>query len=382
MTNEPKRVIVTGCSGQDGSYMVDYLLANTPYSVYGMVRRTAKPDYSNLNKSINDPRFKMVVGDLSDTNSIDSLTKDIQPHYFINLAAQSFVGSSWKLPEQTLDVTGVGVARCLEAIRKHVPYCRFYSAGSSEQHGDVIYSPQDEKHPQRPRSPYGAAKCLASHLVKVYRESYGLYAVHGILFNHESERRGEEFVTRKITKGVARIAKAIKEGQPFEPIELGNLNAKRDWSHAEDFVDGIWRMLNQENHNRDLYLKVSEGRAGVESFYPEMLSHYIDEYVLASGETHTVREFVESAFAIAGVQGLWGGVGKNERYTRIVQYPNAGVTKEPIVIINPAFYRPAEVDLLLGDSSRARAELGWRPKVSFDELVERMVKADLAEVGL
>lgn len=379
-----KKIIVTGVTGQDGSYMVDYLLKNTHHMIYGMVRRTAKPDYSNLSQSIDHPRFKLVVGDLSDSSSIDSLVKEILPDYFINLAAQSFVGSSWKLPEQTIDVTAVGVVRCLEAIRKHAPYCRFYSAGSSEQFGDVIYAPQDEKHPQRPRSPYGVAKCAAACAVKVWRESYNLYAVHGLLFNHESERRGEEFLTRKVTLGVARIAKALLQGQNFEPIELGNLEAKRDWSHAEDFVDGIWRMLNQEVHNHALNqhckhaAKLSASHEEPERQFAGWLSSQLQEYVLASGETHTVREFVEKAFAVASIEGRWvkdvnNPIPESERFVGAKD----AFGYRTLVKINPAFYRPAEVDLLWGDNSKAREELGWQPKVSFDELVQRMVESDL-----
>jgi GDPmannose 4,6-dehydratase len=267
----------------------------------------------------------------------------------------------------------------------HAPQCRFYSAGSSEQWGDVAYSPQDEKHPLRPRSPYGAAKCAAAHLVKVYRESFGLYAVHGILFNHESERRGEEFVTRKITLGVARIARAVKDGQPFEPIELGNLDAKRDWSHAEDFVEGIWRMVNQVAPAENV-AEVSIGGKVVEGLTPLVLGWEPQEYVLASGETHTVREFVEKAFAAAGFQGaFWDREepiaerGHLETYEWINTATNTGHT---LVGQNPAFLRPAEVELLLGNATRARTELGWTPKVSFDELVTRMVRSDLAAVGL
>lgn len=370
-SSAPKRVLCTGVSGQDGSYMADYLLAHTDHLVYGMVRRTAKPDYGNLKQALGNPRFKLVIGDLSDAHSIDTLVRDIQPDYLINLAAQSFVGSSWTIGEQTIDVTGTGVYRCLEAIRKHAPHCRLYSAGSSEQFGKVAYSPQDEGCPYNPQSPYGAAKCLADHLVKVYRRSYGLYAVHGILFNHESERRGEEFVTRKITLGVARIAKAIRDGQPFEPIRLGNLDAKRDWSHAEDFVEGIWRMVNQEVH-----------RTAMRGVLPQHLSRCLEEYVLASGQTFTVRSFVEKAFTAAGIEGIWGGEGIDERYTRLVQYPGAKVTKESLVQIDPAHFRPAEVDLLLGDPTRAKTELGWSPKVSFDELVTRMVRNDCAAAGV
>jgi GDPmannose 4,6-dehydratase len=386
MNDSQKKVLVSGVTGQDGSYMVDYLLANTPHLVYGMVRRTAKPDLSNLSLSINNPRFQLVVGDLSDTTSIDNVVRQIKPDYFVNLAAQSFVKSSWDIPEMTFDVGATGVLRCLEAIRKHTPQCRFYNAGSSEEYGDVISAPQDESHPLRPRSPYGAAKAAARHIVKVYRESYGLYAVQGLLFNHESERRGEEFLTRKVTLGVARIAAAIKSGKPFEPLELGNLDAKRDWSHAEDFVDGIWRMLNQEAYPSGKPLGTS---------WEEHTSLWIKngwkphEYVLASGETHTIRSFVEKAFKAAGIDAHWsfaGTVGQlvpaeNEVYRQNIlteRTVHGGV----LVRINPAFYRPAEVEILMGDSTRAREELGWKPKVSFDELVQRMVKSDLAAVGI
>ena len=350
-----KKVLITGVTGQDGSYMADYLLKNTDYTIYGMVRRSAKPDYSNLKEALLNPRFSLIIGDLSDAHSIDNVVKQIMPDYFINLAAQSFVGSSWTIPEQTFDVDAIGVVRCLEAIRKHVPHCRFYNAGSSEEFGDVQYAPQDMKHPLRARSPYGAAKIAARQIVKVYRESYKLYAIQGLLFNHESERRGEEFVTRKITLGVAKIANAIKNGNfDFPPIELGNIDAKRDWSHAQDFVEGIWLMLNQDKPR---------------------------EYLFASGETHTVREFVEKAFAVAGIKGIWWSFDQDNPRTEEYLYSEDGVVatkkKVSLMIINPEFYRPAEVELLLGDSTLARTELGWNPKVSFEELVKRMVENDL-----
>ncbi len=391
-----KRVIVTGVTGQDGSYMVDYLLKHTDHEVWGMVRRTSKPDMGNLTDALTNPRFKTVVGDLSDSASIDNLVKDIKPDYFVNLAAQSFVGSSWQIPEQTFDIGAVGIIRILEAIRKHAPQCRFYNAGSSEEFGDVAYSPQDINHPARARSPYGAAKIAARQIVKVYRESYDLYAVQGLLFNHESERRGSEFVTRKITQGVARIARAIKDGKSFEPIELGNLDAKRDWSHAADFVDGIWRMLNQDVYRTDQDTRWShplvenQDNPDVAAEIARVNRGFISwtrEYVLSSGETHTVREFVERAFAAAGIRGLWlGGTGVNEAYAYLppvsLERLSQGMGVPPLVRINPAFYRPADVELLLGDSGPARRELGWQPKVSFDELVSRMVRADLAAVGL
>jgi GDPmannose 4,6-dehydratase len=345
------KVIVTGILGQDGANMVEYLLKNTDAKIFGMIRRTSNPNFVNCQSFIRSGRFKLVYGDLSDSISLDNLVRDIQPDYFINFAAQSFVGCSWEIPLQTFDANATGVARCLEAIRRFQPKCRFYSAGSSEEFGDVQYSPQDILHPVRPRSPYGASKAAARHLVKVYRESYNLYAVHGILFNHEGTKRGEEFVTRKISKGVARIYHAIKNKQPFAPIELGNLDAKRDWSDSEDFVDGVWKMLNLDKPK---------------------------DYVLSSNETHTIREFVNKAFATAGFYGVWHGNGTGEEFS-VANYlmEEHQICSSVLVKINPKFYRPAEVELLLGDSNPAREELGWKPKISFDNLVERMVKYDI-----
>lgn len=348
-----KNVIITGISGQDGSYMVDYLIQNTNYNIFGTLRRSSKPDYSNFSHNSNNERLKLITLDLSDTQSIDNCVREIKPDYFINFAAQSFVGSSWQIPEQTFDVGAIGVLRCLEAIRKHVPSCRFYNAGSSEEFGNVKYAPQDEKHPLSPRSPYGAAKASARHIVKVYRESYKLFAIQGYLFNHESPRRGEEFVTRKITKGVARIFKSIKRGEVFEPIHLGNVDAKRDWSHAADFVDGVWKMLNQEVPN---------------------------EYVLSSNETHTIREFVELAFKEVGIEGFWHGQGTSEEYSISTEYAIKNDAASSVLVrIDPKFFRPAEVELLLGDSNKARQELGWSPKKSFHDLVKDMVTSDLNE---
>lgn len=337
-----KKVIITGVTGQDGSYLVDFLLKNTNYEIYGVVRRSSNPNLKNIQHNLNNQMFKLITADLSDSNSIDEIVKDIRPDYFINFAAQSFVGSSWQLPLQTFDATALGALRCLEAIRKYAPHCRFYSAGSSEEMGDVIYSPQNLKHPIRPRSPYGAAKAAARHITKVYRDSYNLFAIHSILYNHESERRGEEFVTRKITKNVARIYHSIKNNQEFAPLELGNLDAKRDWSHAQDFIEGIWLMMNQDKPK---------------------------EYILSSNETHSIREFAEKAFTIAGIHGNW--IGENEHVVYISDQ------NKVLVQINPKFYRPAEVELLLGDSNKARTELGWAPKISFDKLVEKMVMYDI-----
>lgn len=346
-----KNVLITGVTGQDGSYMIDYLLENTDYNLYGVIRRSSNPNNNNIIHILNNPRVKLVAGDLSDSQSIDNLVRDIKPDYFINLAAQSFVGVSWQIPEQTFDVGAVGVIRCLEAIRKHAPQCRFYNAGSSEELGNVDYYPQNERHNLKPRSPYGAAKASARHIVKVYRESYGLYAIQGLLYNHESERRGEEFVTRKITKAVARIKHALDNSLDFIPLELGNLDAKRDWSHALDFIDGIWKMLNQDTPR---------------------------EFILASEKTHSIREFVEQSFACIGIKGSWtfinGELPENETYIAIINNKHTCLVR-----INPEFYRPAEVDLLLGDATLAKTNLNWQPNISFTELVDRMVTNDIQQ---
>ena len=351
-----KLVFITGVTGQDGSLLVDYLLKNTDYFIIGGARRLSIKNHENLAHLDNNPRFKLVNFDLSDTHSINKIVDKLKPDYFINLAAQTFVGSSWDFPAQTWECNTTAIIHILEAIRQHKPTCRFYNAGSSEEYGDVEYIPQDEKHPSKPRSPYGASKSAARQLVKVYRESYNLYAIQGLLFNHEGTRRGEEFVTRKITKGVSRIKKAISEGKSFEPIELGNVKAKRDWSDAEDFVDGIWKMLNQEAPN---------------------------EYVLSSNETHTIAEFVWYAFKAADIEGAWHGQAESAEFS--ISTKDA-IKYEPVssvlVKINPKFYRPAEVDLLLGDSTKARKELKWKPETSFEQLVEKMVKNDLKQIGL
>ena len=345
------KILVTGVLGQDGANMVEYLLKNTDANIYGMMRRSANPNYKNCSNFINNERFEFIYGDLSDSVSIDGVVQKIQPDYFINFGAQSFVGCSWDIPLQTFETNASGVLRCLEAIRKYKPACKFYSAGSSEEFGDVAYSPQDINHPIRPRSPYGASKASARHNVKVYRESYNLYAVHGILFNHEGTKRGEEFVTRKITKGVARIHHAIKNNQPFEAIELGNLDSKRDWSDSEDFIDGVWKMLNQDSPK---------------------------DYVLSSNETHSIREFVEKAFEAAGIKGVWHGERTKEQFSISTEsYQKINGHSSILVKINEKFYRPAEVDLLLGDSTPARKELGWEPKISFDKLVSKMVHFDI-----
>jgi GDPmannose 4,6-dehydratase len=347
-----KICIVTGVTGQDGSYMVDYLLKNTDLYIVGGVRRLSVYNHVNI-KHINSERFILLNFDLTDPHSITRIVEKLKPEYFINLAAQSFVASSWDFARQTWAANSTSVLDILEAIRLYKPECRMYQAGSSEEFGNVSYVPQDEKHPLKPRSPYGASKAAARQLIKVYRESYGLYAVQGWLFNHESERRGVEFVTRKITTNAARIKKEIETGEKITPVELGNIDAKRDWSHAYDFVDGIWKMLNQKEPK---------------------------DYVLSSNETHTVREFVEKAFLASGIKGHWSRLNLNHEDKRPENEVFRKDTGEILVKINPKFYRPAEVDLLFGDSSLARKELNWKPNISFDDLVKKMVENDIQNV--
>lgn len=363
--NNRKVVFITGVTGQDGSHLVDYLLETTDYFIIGGARRLSTKNHENIDH-IKSDRFKLVNFDLSDVHSINKIVQDLKPDYFVNLAAQTFVGSSWDFPAQTWECNTTAVIHILESIRQHRPSCRFYNAGSSEEYGNVAYTPQDENHPAKPRSPYGASKSAARQIVKVYRESYNLYAVQGLLFNHEGTRRGEEFVTRKITKGVARIKKAIIEGKSFAPIELGNVKAKRDWSDAEDFVRGIWLMLNQEKCRVDMDSNM-----------------VIEEYVLSSNETHTIAEFVWYAFKAAGIEGAWHGEAELAEFS--ISTKDA-IKYEPVtsvlVKINPKFYRPAEVDVLLGDSTKARKELQWTPKTDFEGLVKKMVDNDLKQIGL
>jgi len=345
-----KKVIITGVTGQDGSHMVDYLLANTDIDIIAGVRRLSVKNHENIKHLVNNDRFKLIDLDITDQSNVDRVISDEKPDYFINFAANSFVGVSWDMPENHMNTNCMAVLYQLEAIRKHCPECRYYNAGSSEEFGDVAFSPQDETHPLRPRSPYGASKASARHLVKVWRESYNLYAIQGWLFNHEGTRRGEEFLTRKVTKGVANIIKEIREGKEITPLQLGNLDAKRDWSDAEDFVDGIWKMLHQTaNSYEDL-----------------------SEYVLASGETYSIRDFVEAAFGFAGFgaeQCRWEGQGLDQKYIHGDQV---------LVTINPKYYRPAEVSLLLGDPTRAEEELKWVRKTDFYGLVKKMLNKDLS----
>ena len=354
MKSSKKVVVVTGVTGQDGSNMVDFLLEETDYEIYGTVRRLSVKNHENI-EGVSDDRFHLIDFDLTDSHSIDQCVRRLNPDYFINFAAQSFVGVSWDTPRQTFETNATAVLDILESLRTHCPECRFYNAGSSEEFGDVVYSPQDEEHPLRPRSPYGASKAAARHLVKVYRDSYDLYAVQGWLFNHEGTRRGEEFVTRKITKGISRIVRRIEAGEPFSAIELGNLDAKRDWGDSEDFVRSVWLMLNQDSPK---------------------------DYVISSGETHSIREFVEECLQCANIDGSFIGEGPEEQYI-IANHllEEHGLKSTIVVTINPEFYRPAEVELLHGDPALAEKELGWTRHTDFKGLVKKMYEHDYALLG-
>jgi len=342
-----KKAIVTGVTGQVGSYMAEFLLKYTDVEVYGAIRRLSVPNHKHIKHLKLDPRFHLIEMDLGDEHSINACIEEIKPDYFMNFAANSFVGLSWKMPVNHFQNNTMGVLHQLEAIRKHCPKCRYYNAGSSEEFGDVIYSPQDLKHPSRPRSPYGASKVAARQIVKVWRDSYNLFAIQGYLFNHESERRGEEFVTRKITMNVARIKKELAEGKKPEYFELGNLEAKRDWSHSEDFVRAVWLMLKQDKPK---------------------------DYLLASGETHSVKEFVEKSFEYADIAVRWHEE-DNPMDTKLIHEDTGAI----LLKINKDFYRPAEVELLLGDPSEAQKDLNWEKSVDFSTLVRRMVDNDIKE---
>ena len=339
-----KKATIFGFSGQDGSYLAQYLLSKG-YDVYGVVRRVSDPSREFLTEmGLQD--VKLVQGDLSDSNSLYHLFKDIQPDECYNLAAQSHVGTSFSQPEYTGDVTGLGCLRLLEQIRLHSPHTKFYQAGSSEQFGDVQESPQNENTEFRPRSPYAAAKVYAHHITKVYRESYGIFACVGLLFNHESPRRGKDFVTRKITSWIGENYNALKSYdtvEPPAPLRLGNLDVKRDWGAAPDYVRGMYLMLQQEKP---------------------------DDYVLATGENYSVRDFCNFAFHHIGITLKWIGEGDSER---AVDAANGNL----IIQVDKQFYRPCEVNLLLGDYSKAKTVLGWEPHVSFDELVQWMVNYDV-----
>jgi GDPmannose 4,6-dehydratase len=328
-----KKALITGITGQDGAYLAE-LLINKGYEVYGLHRRTSMDVFDrigNLRKEI-----KLVAGDVTDFGSIIRMIKEINPDEIYNLAAQSFVPDSWTQPISTVQINALGVINILEAIRILNPKIKFYQASTSEMFGKVKETPQNENTPFHPRSPYAASKAFSYYITQNYRESYNIFACNGILFNHESPKRGKQFVTRKITHSVAKIKLGY---QDF--FEIGNMDAKRDWGYAGDYVEAMWLMMQKEKS---------------------------DNYVIGTGETHSVREFIEESFKVAGMPIKWEGKGIDE----VGKYQDKVVVK-----VSPKFYRPAEVDLLLSDPSKAKKVLGWNPKVKFKELVKMMVESDL-----
>ncbi|MDO4285111.1 MAG: GDP-mannose 4,6-dehydratase [Eubacteriales bacterium] len=342
-----KTALITGITGQDGSYLAELLLEKG-YQVHGLIRRASLPNTGRIDHLLSDPacrsRLTLHEADTTDACALLRLVSEIQPDEVYNLAAQSHVGVSFGAPEYTAEATGVSTLKLLEALRSAAPKARFYQASTSELFGGLPdTAPQSERTPFYPKSPYGAAKLYSYWITVNYRESYGMFAANGILFNHESPRRGTQFVTRKITLAVANILAGRQE-----LLELGNLDAKRDWGYAGDYVEGMWRILQQEKPT---------------------------DYVLATNETHTVREFVTEAFAAAGITLRFEGSGSEEK-------AYDAETGRLLVAVDPALYRPAEVELLWGDPGKAEQELGWKRKTTFRDLVIMMVNADLQEAGV
>jgi GDPmannose 4,6-dehydratase len=340
-----KKALISGITGQDGSYLAE-LLIEKGYEVHGIIRRsssfnTFRVDHIYNNPELLNKRFFLHYGDLTDSSNLNRLVEKIAPDEIYNLGAQSHVQVSFEVPEYTAEVDGIGTLRFLDAIKETGIKTKFYQASTSELYGKVQEVPQTEKTPFYPRSPYAAAKLYAFWIVKNYREAYNLFASNGILFNHESERRGKTFVTRKISVAVAKIMLGQQD-----ILHLGNLDAKRDWGYAPEYVEGMWRILQADKP---------------------------DDYVLATNETHTVREFIEESFAYFDEEITWQGSGVDE--TGVLES-----SEKKVVAINPRYFRPTEVDLLIGDYAKAKKELGWQPKTTFKELVKIMVKADFEKL--
>jgi GDPmannose 4,6-dehydratase len=336
-----KVALITGITGQDGSYLAELLLKKN-YEVHGILRRSSSFNTGRIDHIFN--QLHLHYGDMTDGLSIDQIIGKIKPDEIYHLAAQSHVQVSFEIPEYTGNVDALGTLKLIEAIRKHVPNAKLYNACTSELFGLIQETPQTEKTPFYPRSPYGVAKLYSYWIAKNYKESYNMFIVNGILFNHESERRGETFVTRKITVGLSKIKKAMIAARgPFSPLKFGNLESRRDWGYAPDYVHGMWMMLQHDK--------------------PE-------DFILATNETHTIREFIEESCKYVGIELEWVGTGLYEK----------GIdkkTRNTIIEIDPKYFRPAEVDLLIGDYTKIKNTLGWEPKVKFKELVKIMMKNDL-----
>lgn len=340
-----KKALITGITGQDGSYLAEFLLEKG-YEVHGMIRRSSSFNTGRIDHLFNDPeilnrKLFLYYGDLTDSSNLNRLLEKIQPDEIYNLGAQSHVKVSFEIPEYTAEVDAMGTLRFLDAIKETGIQSKFYQASTSELYGKVQEVPQTEKTPFYPRSPYAVAKLYSYWIIINYREAYNLFACNGILFNHESPRRGGTFVTRKITRAAARIKYGIQD-----KVSLGNLNAKRDWGYAPEYVEGMWEMMQLDK---------------------------ADDFVMATGETHTIREFADVAFKELNMDLEWQGDGVNEKGIELK-------TGKTLVAINPQYFRPTEVDLLIGDATKAQKAFGWKPKVKFDELAKLMAKADWKKI--
>lgn len=330
-------ILITGVFGQDGTNLTNYLLKNTDHKIVGTTR-----NITSTHEYVSNPRFTLKYMDLTDDESIHNVFSEIMPDYFINFAAQTFVGESWKSPKSTFMINTISLITILELIRKLKPTCRFYSAGSSEEFGDVETVPQTLSHPLKPRSPYGASKCAARHIVKVYRESYKLYTIHCVLFNHEGIRRGKQFVTRKITSNLARIKFELENNLVPTPFQLGNINVRRDWSDSEDFVEAIWIMLNQD--------------------HPK-------EYILSSNIDYSIKDFINKTCEILQLIPSWNN-DPNPLNTVLK------INNHIVMTISKEFYRPADIAIVRGNCKSTLEQLNWKPKSTFHDLVKKMAEYD------
>jgi len=346
-----KNVLITGITGQDGSLLADYLLKNTGDNiiVYGAGRKKSIYNNQNIKHIINNKafknKFKLVNFDLNDQNSIINIIKKIKPHYIFNFASQSFVSDSWNCPTETFTVNTLSIIYFLEAIREYIPECRFFSAGSSYEFGNVIYSPQDINHPNNPNELYGVSKCAAKQIINIYRKTYNIYAVHAILYNHESSRRGIDFVTKKISYNMSRIKRDMEKNIYPTPFKLGNINIKRDWSDAEDFVEAIWKMMNLPDSRN---------------------------YMLSSNTSHSIKEFVDKVYQYLDLDCKW--VIDNKDPTKTYLLLNNSIK---IIEISREYYRPNEIESFMGDASETMKLLNWSPKISFEKMIQKMVDYDL-----
>ena len=375
-----KNFIITGINGQLGQFLAKYLLENQPdINIIGTIRHKS---YDNQPYIFDTKKITFELMDLCDVHSIDNLIAKYKPAYMVNSAANAFVGESWAVPVQHLEQNAIGVLHQLEAIRKHSPNTRYFNMGTSEEFGNDLNDGklQDEKTKIDPKSPYGCSKAAARYLINIYRKSYGLYAIQNWTYNFESELRGDKYITKKITKGVARICLDLKRNRDFTPIEVGNINSYRSWQFCGDVADSIWRCLNQELYNKGLadYLTIKSENGKTRINEESFLSSKIKEYVVSSPECHSIRELIEVSFKEAGIDGEWNNDGSGNPLYEIYRTKDK---KHTLVSINKKYFRPSDVTFLNGDSSLIQKELGFKSTLSFKELIKRMVDWDFKELS-